>query len=188
MKSVSLKNLVLSSLFLAIGLMLPFLIGQIPAVGKMLLPMHIPVLLCGLVCGWRWGLGVGFILPLLRSLLFAMPVMYPSAISMAFELATYGAAAGLLYAHSKYQCVKALYKCLIPAMLVGRIIWGTVMVILMSLTGGVFTWKLFIGGAVLNAVPGITLQLIVVPAVMVLLDKTKLVPFAHDAEYLAEGT
>ena len=95
-----LKNMALAALFLAIGLVLPFFTGQIPAVGKMLLPMHIPVLLCGLICGWQWGLGVGFVLPVLRSVLFSMPVMYPTATAMAFELAAYGAVIGYLYARS----------------------------------------------------------------------------------------
>lgn len=182
MKHTSSKRLVLSALFLAIGLVLPFFTGQIPAVGKMLLPMHIPVLLCGLICGWQYGLAVGFVTPLLRSLLFSMPVFYPTAIGMAFELAVYGAVSGWLYAHSKYQCVKALYKCLIPAMVAGRVLWGGVMMVLMGISGGVFTWELFIGGAVLNAVPGIVLQLVLIPAVMVLLDRTKLVPFTHPAK------
>ena len=177
MKHTSLKNLVLSAMFLAIGLVLPFFIGQIPAIGKMLLPMHIPVLLCGLICGWQWGLGVGFVLPLLRSLLFSFPAMYPNAIGMAFELAMYGLVIGYLYAHSRWQCVKALYKCLIPAMIAGRLVWGAVMIVLMGLGGSVFTWQLFIGGALLNALPGIALQLVLIPAVMVLLDRTKLVCF-----------
>ena len=177
MKHTSLKKLVLSAMFLAIGLVLPFFIGQIPAIGKMLLPMHIPVLLCGLICGWQWGLGVGFVLPLLRSLLFSFPAMYPNAVGMAFELAMYGLVIGYLYAHSKWQCVKALYKCLIPAMIAGRLVWGAVMIVLMGLGGSAFTWQLFIGGAVLNALPGIVLQLVLIPAVMVLLDRTKLVCF-----------
>ena len=179
MKHTSLKKLVLSAMFLAIGLVLPFFIGQIPAIGKMLLPMHIPVLLCGLICGWQWGLGVGFVLPLLRSLLFSFPAMYPNAVGMAFELAAYGLVIGLLYAHSRWQCVKALYKCLIPAMVAGRLVWGAVMVVLMGLGGSAFTWQLFIGGAVLNALPGIALQLVLIPAVMVLLDRTKLVRFSR---------
>ena len=154
-----LKNMALAALFLAIGLVLPFFTGQIPAVGKMLLPMHIPVLLCGLICGWQWGLGVGFVLPVLRSVLFSMPVMYPTATAMAFELAAYGAVIGYLYARSKWRCVKALYKCLIPAMIAGRIVWGAVMVVLMGLGGNAFTWELFLGGALLNALPGIALQL-----------------------------
>ena len=179
MQNRSLKYLVLSALFLAIGFVLPFFTGQIPAVGKMLLPMHIPVLLCGLICGWQWGLGVGFILPLLRSLLFIMPAMYPTAVAMAFEMAAYGAVVGFLYARSKWQCVKALYKCLIPAMLAGRLVWGGVMFLMMGLGGGTFTFEAFLAGAVLNAVPGIVLQLVLIPAVMVLLDRTKLVCFVH---------
>ena len=177
MKHAPLKNLVLAAMFLAIGLVLPFFTGQIPAVGKMLLPMHIPVLLCGLICGWQYGLGVGFVLPLLRSLLFSFPAMYPNAVSIAFELAVYGAVIGFLYAHSKWQCVKALYKCLIPAMIAGRVVWGAVMIVLMGLGGSAFTWELFLGGALLNALPGIALQLVLIPAVMVLLDRTKLVRF-----------
>lgn len=185
MKSASLKNLVLSAMFLAIGIVLPFFTGQIPAIGKMLLPMHIPVLLCGLICGWPYGLGVGFVLPLLRSLLFSFPAMYPSAVGMAFELAVYGAVVGYLYAHSKYQCLKALYKCLIPAMVAGRLVWGAVMIVLMGLGGSIFTWELFLTGALLNALPGIVLQLVLIPAVMVLLDRTKLVRFSR-VEPIAE--
>ncbi len=181
MKNRPMKNLVLSAMFLAVGLVLPFFIGQIPAIGKMLLPMHIPVLLCGLICGWQWGLGVGFILPLLRSLLFGMPAMYPTAAAMAFELAAYGAVIGFLYARSKWQCVKALYKCLIPAMLAGRLVWGGVMFLMLGLGGSAFTFEAFLAGAVLNAVPGIVLQLILIPAVMVLLDRTKLVCFVCPA-------
>lgn len=187
MRHASLKNLLLSAMFLAIGIVLPFFIGQIPAVGRMLLPMHIPVLLCGLICGWPYGLGVGFVLPLLRSLLFSTPAMYPHAVGMAFELAVYGAVVGYLYAHSKYQCVKALYKCLIPAMVVGRLVWGAVMIVLMGLGGSVFTWELFLTGALLNALPGIALQLVLIPAVMVLLDRTKLVRFSR-VEPIAEQT
>lgn len=176
MKS-SIRKLVLSALFLSTGMVLPFFIGQIPTIGKALLPMHIPVLLCGLICGWQWGMSVGFVLPLLRSLLFSFPVIYPNAISMAFELAAYGAVIGLLYMHSKYQCVRALYRCLILAMVAGRLIWGAVMVVLMGLDGNHFTGELFLTGALLNALPGITLQLTLIPAVMILLDRTKLVCF-----------
>ena len=89
----STRKLTLSALFLALGLVLPLITGQIPQIGKMLLPMHIPVLLCGMVCGWPYGLAVGAVMPLLRGLLFGMPVLYPTGIGMAFELAAYGAGA-----------------------------------------------------------------------------------------------
>lgn len=188
MKTRALKNLVPSALFLSIGLVLPFFTGQIPTIGKMLLPMHIPVLLCGLICGWQWGLGVGFVLPLLRSLLFGMPVMYPMAVSMAFEMAAYGAVIGFLYARSRWQCVKALYKCLLLAMVAGRLVYGAVTFILMGLASSAFTFQAFLAGAVLNAIPGIVLQLVLIPAVMVLLDRTKLVRFTHPKSESAAET
>ena len=103
------KKVTLSGMLFAIGLILPFFIGQIPAVGKMLLPMHIPVLICGLILGWQYGLAVGFLLPLVRSVLFGMPVLYPNAIAMAFEMGTYGLVAGWLYSHAKCQRTKERY-------------------------------------------------------------------------------
>ena len=77
--SVQIRKLTYSALYLAIALVLPFLTGQIPEIGSMLCPMHIPALLCGFVCGWPWGLAVGFVSPLLRSLLFGMPTAYTAA-------------------------------------------------------------------------------------------------------------
>ena len=168
-------NLVLSAMFLGIGIVLPFFTGQIPSVGKMLLPMHIPVLLCGLVCGPEYGLIVGFVLPLVRSLWFGMPVLYPTAVGISFEMATYGFVAGFLYFKSKYKCIWALYKALIPAMITGRVVWGAVSAILIGISGSSFTFKAFLAGAFLNCIPGIVLQLILVPAVMIMLKRTKLV-------------
>ena len=96
MTSLQVRKLTYAALFLAIALVLPFLTGQIPEIGRALSPMHIPVLLCGFTCGWPWGLAVGFIAPLLRGLLFGMPVLFPSGVAMAFELAVYGAVSGYL--------------------------------------------------------------------------------------------
>ncbi len=171
------KKLVLSAMFLSLGLVLPFLTGQIREVGNMLLPMHIPVFLCGLICGWQYGLAVGFILPVMRSMIFFMPVMYPSAISMAFELAAYGFFAGFLYNRAKWQCIKMLYKCQIAAMVLGRIVWGAVMIILLGAKGNSFTLSAILAGAFINAVPGIILQLVLIPAIMVALNRAKLVKF-----------
>lgn len=172
-------NLTLAAMFMAVGLVLPFLTGQIKQIGSMLLPMHIPVFLCGLICGWQYGLIVGFILPILRSTLFGMPILFPTGIAMAFELATYGAVIGWLYSHSRWQCVIALYRCMIMAMLAGRLVWGVVQVVLLGINGNGFTWKMFITGAFLNAIPGIILQLILIPAIMVALNRTGLVRFGR---------
>ena len=168
------RKLILSALFLALGYVLPFLTGQVPAVGKMLLPMHIPVLLCGFVCGWQYGLMVGFVVPLFRSVLAGMPVMMPTAVGMAFELATYGMISGLLY---RKLTVKSLniYITLIGAMLGGRIVWGIVSILLYGIQGNVFSWQLFISGALLNAVPGIVLQLVLIPVIVLILEKAGLI-------------
>ena len=88
------RNVVLAALFLALAFVLPMVTGHLPQVGNMLCPMHFPILLCGFVLGGPWGLAVGFAAPLLRSVLFGMPPMFPVAISMAFELATYGFVSG----------------------------------------------------------------------------------------------
>lgn len=170
------RNLTLSALFLALGYVLPFLTGQIPKFGSMLLPMHIPVFLCGLICGWQYGAIVGLILPLTRSLFFIMPPFYV-ALAMTFELATYGFVAGFLYNRSRWQCVIALYRSIIIAMLAGRLVWGAAQIVILGLQGNAFTWQAFMAGAFVNAVPGIIVQLVLIPAIMFALDKTGLVKF-----------
>ena len=181
------KNLTLAAMFLAIALVLPFLTGQIPAFGSMLLPMHIPVLLCGFICGWQWGLIVGFVAPLLRSVLFGMPPMLNYAIPMAFELAAYGAFTGLFYAglknaklsllgslSPKAKQLAVLYTALIIAMLLGRLVWGVAKFAVISLfTTGVFTLPMFFGGAFVTAWPGIVLQLIIIPPIVFALKRAK---------------
>lgn len=170
------KKLVLSAMLLAVGIVLPFFTGQIPQIGNMLLPMHLPVLVCGLICGWQYGGVIGFILPFLRYVLFAMPPM-PNGIAMAFELASYGAIVGFLYNRSRWKCIVSLYRSLIIAMIGGRIVWGVVRVAMLGMMGNAFSWKIFMAGAFLNAIPGIVLQLVFIPALMLVLNKTGLVHF-----------
>ena len=171
-KNKNLLNIVLSAMFLSLALVLPFLTGQIKEIGNMLLPMHIPVMLCGLICGWQYGLIVGALAPIMRSFLFSMPPMYPTAIGMAFELAAYGVLIGLLFSKSKWHCIKSLYISLIISMLGGRVVWGVAQSILLGLGDSGFTLSMFISGAFLKAIPGIILQLVLIPAVMLLLKKT----------------
>lgn len=164
------RTLTLAAMFLALAFVLPFLTGQIPQIGSMLCPMHIPVLLCGFICGWPWGLVVGFLAPLLRSVTLGMPPLFPTAFCMAFELAAYGAASGLL--HKFFHKNKwNIYISLIIAMIAGRLVWGSVMFICMSLTGGSFGFSAFLAGAVTNALPGIILQLILIPILVMVLEK-----------------
>ena len=175
-------------MFLAIGMVLPLLTGQIQQIGNKLLPMHIPVLLCGLICGWQYGLAVGFILPLFRSVIFGMPPLFPSATAMAFELAVYGCVIGFLYGHSRWKCIISLYRSMIAAMIAGRMVWGVVMIVLLGIGGKAFTWKAFMTTAFINAVPGIILQLILIPSIMIVLDRTRLVTFTKSAQHQSGQT
>ena len=168
--SVRVLKLTYSALYLAIALVLPFLTGQIPQIGSMLCPMHIPALLCGFVCGWPWGLAVGFISPLLRSVLFGMPDMFPTAVAMAFELAAYGLFSGLLYQLLPKKRSN-IYVSLILAMLGGRIVWGIAMTIISGVTGSEFGWAAFIAGAFTSAVPGIIVHIILIPVLVMSLQK-----------------
>ena len=167
------RQLVPAALFLALAFVLPLLTGQVPKVGNMLCPMHFPVLLCGFVLGGPWGLAVGFAAPLLRSVLFGMPPMYPIAIAMAFELATYGAVAGFMYRKVQHT-LPMIYATLVTSMVAGRLVWGAVRFVLAGLSGSSFPFSAFLSGAVLTAVPGIVAQLILIPLIVAALQKARL--------------
>ena len=168
------KKLTLSALFLALGLVMPFMTMQIPEIGSMLLPMHITVMICGFVCGWKYGLVVGCITPLLRSMVFGMPYMMPTAVGMAFELATYGAVAGLLYYALKKTKFRT-YLSLLGAMITGRIVWGVVSIAIYQMMGAAFTWQMFIAGAFITAIPGILVQLVIIPPIITVLRKNEFI-------------
>ena len=176
------KKWIYSGLFLALAMILPFLTGQIPSIGNMLLPMHLPAFLCGLICGFPYGALVGFISPLLRYVLFGMPPIFPTGIAMAFELLTYGLVSGLVYSRFKHQNLKAVYLSLITAMLAGRIVWGLATWLLLGYSGKSFTLTMFITSGFVTGLPGIILQLILVPAIMIVLNKTRLIKFSTEKQ------
>lgn len=157
------RMMALAAMFLAVGQILPFITGQVPQIGKMLSPMHYPILLCGFFCGWRYGALIGFICPLLRSVLFGMPVLFPSAVGMAFELMAYGFLAGWLSEKIGTDSLKKIYAILIVSMILGRIVWGIAQVVLLGISGSSFTFAAFVAGALTNAIPGIILQLAIIP-------------------------
>lgn len=175
MNNRKLKTLILAAMFIAIGIVLPFFTGQIKQIGNMLLPMHIPIMFCGLVCGKYYGLAVGFATPLLRSLLFGMPRMYPNALAMAFELAVYGFVIGLLFSLLRKRGLLGIYISLAAAMLSGRIVWGIVQCFILGIGAGGFTYTAFMTSAFVNGIPGIILQLVLIPPVMLYLERTKTV-------------
>lgn len=176
---LKIRRLCLTGLFLSIGWILPLFTGQIQLIGNMLCPMHIPVYLSGFILGPIYGLIIGFILPLTRTLIFGMPVLYPSSLCMAFELAMYGFFSGFLYRILNKMLsdkkLASIYVSLLLSMVVGRVVWGIAMYLCNLVIKNAFTWTLFVGGAFVNAWPGIIIQLILIPVVIRALEKSHMI-------------
>lgn len=168
------QKTVFSAMFLAMAYALPFLTGQIPNIGNMLCPMHIPVLLCGFICGWPYGLAVGFASPLLRSFILAMPPLFPHAFAMAFELAAYGIICGLLYKYLPKK-IPYIYIELIIAMLAGRIVWGAARAAIAGVQGNVFGLTVFWTDGFINALPGIIIQITLIPIIVIVMEKNRMI-------------
>ena len=171
--SLQVRRLTYAAMCLALALLLPFLTGQNQKLGSMLCLMHIPVLLCGFLCGWPWGLAVGFVAPLLRSVIFGMPPMPVVAVPMAFELATYGAVAGFLYRKFP-KTIPGIYASLVIAMIAGRVVWGIAKLIMCRIMGNEFMYFAAVGEAFATALLGIGVQLVLIPAIVYAMEKAGL--------------
>ena len=170
MTQTKIKNLILTALCLALGLTLPTAFHLIGA-GPVFLPMHIPILLCGLLCGWQYGAACGLIVPLLSSILTGMPALFPTAPAMMLELCAYGCLTGLLYRKSHWN----LYVALIVSMLGGRVVSGLANATLMGVAGRPYGFSAFLSAAFVTSLPGILLQLAIVPVLVAALQKCGLV-------------
>ena len=169
------KKMVMTAICVALCVVLPMLFHWIPNAGSVILPMHIPVLLCGFTCGSPWGAVVGMISPIMRSVLTGgFPPMFPTAVAMSVELATYGFVSGFL-ARRLPKHPGGIYGALIGAMLCGRIVWGAAMAFI-TLNGNGFTFAAFVAGAFTNAIPGIILQLVSIPAIVFTLNRIQKTP------------
>lgn len=173
MKKKTYLNLTLAGLFLALALLLPSLTMQLDTIGNMLLPMHLPILLCGLICGKKYGAIAGAAAPILRSFIFGMPQLYPRALAMAVELAAYGFICGWIYSKFQRKNVGAVYAALGVALPAGRILWAVAQILLLGFNFKTFTFSYFLAETLLNAIPGILLQLTLIPAIILLIQKSK---------------
>ncbi len=175
------KRLVLAALLLALGVVLPTATHSIPNAGTVLLPMHIPVLLCGLTCGWSYGLACGLLAPTLSNLITGMP---PAAVlpAMVCELAAYGLISGLAakFVHTGKRILD-LYVQLIAAMLIGRVVYGTMNALIFR--AGAYSMEVFLTAAFVTALPGIVIQLVLLPTLILALEKAKILesPYAVTA-------
>lgn len=162
------KSLVYSALFIALGLVIPMIFHQFSMGGKVFLPMHLPVLIGGMILGPRYGLFIGFLVPILSSVMTGMPPAYPMLPIMFFELGIYGFVSGLLYRYLHMN----IFIALILSMIAGRVAAGIVVFLLSQFfsfqSPGFF---LYIKGAIVTGFPGIVIQIIFVPLVVKLLEK-----------------
>ncbi len=168
MKNTTLRNTVFAAMFLALSFVLPFFTGQIQQIGSMLLPMHIPIILCSLFCSKEYGLLVGLIAPVMRSAIFNMPPMYPTAIAMSVKLAVLGFLVGFIYEKLKKQNIASLYISMVLSILISRLFWAGAMCLLLGTGENGFTLSMFFTMAFVKAFPGIALQLVLVPAIVYL--------------------
>lgn len=156
------KDLVWAGLFLAFGILIPYIFHVTGLSGQIFLPMHIPVLLCGLVLGWKYGVFVGMLSPIINSAILGMPPMFPVGICMMFELATYGLVTGILYKINKCN----IFISIISAMFLGRLVSGIMNYIFLTLGGNGFVLGAFITGTFVKGVWGILIQLILIPVIV----------------------
>ena len=178
MKRNELLKMIIAGICLALAYVLPFLTGNNYKLGSMLCLMHIPVLLCGFFCGWHWGLSVGAIAPLLRTFTLGAPVLFPTAICMAFELAAYGAIAGAM--HRVLPKKKIFILCsLATSMICGRIVFGIVKYFCIGINGS-YAFSLFLTEAFVTALPGIIIQVILIPVIVISLDNKNLTGVAYE--------
>lgn len=178
-------SMVITAMLMAVGLVLPFLTGQIQTIAKIISPLHIPVLICGLCCGWRWGLMLGAVLPLLRGLIFGIPVFPTSALPMAFELAAYGLITGLMYAFllkksKKGNHLPLILFSLVTAMILGRFVGGAAKALLLAAgiigSKSPFTFAAFFTSYFVSTALGALIHIVVIPMVVLALEKAKLSP------------
>lgn len=187
----ALYRMIVTAVLLGTGLVLPFLTGQLQTIGKLISPLHIPVFICGLTCGWAWGGALGAVLPLLRMALFGMPA-FPMATPMTFELCAYGVLTGLLYPRLTNALrrkpgaprLAAMLISLIAAMVCGRIVGGAAKALLLA--GGVisssspYTFAAFFASYFADTAVGAAIHLVVVPAVVLALEKSRLSPMNRE--------
>ena len=179
MKLSPVKKLVFTAVCAALCLVLPMAFHSVPNAGQIFLPMHIPVLLCGLICGWPYGLVCGLLGPAISCLVTGMPpmAMLPS---MMVECAAYGAVTGLMMKFVRTKSTTAdLYISMVAAMAIGRVIAGLAKALIFAPGTPIFAW---VTTSLVTGIPGIVIQLIVMPTVVFALTKAKLVPLRYPKE------
>ena len=173
-KMSAVKKSIITAVCIALCVVLPQAFHAVPNAGAIYLPMHIPVLLCGLICGWSYGLLCGLAGPALSALLTGMP---PTAVlpGMLVECGVYGLAAGLLMQLLRTKHLYAdLYISLAAAMMLGRVVSGIAKALIFS--AGSYSMASWVAGSFVTALPGIVIQLALLPSIVYALMRARLIP------------
>ena len=172
----SIKNMTMAAVCVALCVVLPIAFHSIPDAGTVFLPMHIPVLICGMICGWPYGFVCGLMGPLLSSALTGMP---PIAIlpAMMLECGAYGMVSGIMLklVHTK-STYGDLYIALVVAMLAGRVFSGIAKALIFMPGISMTAWST---ASFITALPGILIQLVFLPSVVLTLMKAKIIPVLY---------
>lgn len=167
------RNLALSAMFLALAFIIPFATGQVPQINSVLCPMHIPIFLCGFMCGKGYGFVLGAVAPILRSVIFTAPIMFPTAIAMAFELAAYGFLSGLLYETLPKKNIN-IYTSFLVSKILGRAAWGIAHFFLLGFDTGSYNISTFWTTGIVSALPGTAIQLLLIPPIIIIVKNKNL--------------
>ena len=170
----NIKKSIITAVCIALCYVIPLMFHGIQNAGNIFCPMHIPVFICGLICGWQYGLLCGIAGPALSSALSSMP---PVAIlpSMMVELAAYGTAAGLMMKLVRTKSTYAdLYISLIVAIVCGRVLAGLAKALIFA--RGSYSMSAWIAGSVVTSWPGTVIQLVFIPTIVFALMKSHLIP------------
>jgi uncharacterized membrane protein len=171
----STKKACICSVCIALCYALPLAFHAL-GLGAAFSPIHLPVLLCGLVCGWQYGAFCGIVGPVISSLLSGMPGT-AQLIYMVPELCAYGLSVGLLYrfVHTR-RAAADVYLSLIPAMLLGRVVGGCARALFFAASAQQYSLALWVSAYFVQSIPAIVLQLVALPTLVLLLQKSRLIP------------
>lgn len=179
MKPSYIRSLAYTAVCAALCVVVPMAFHSIPNAGTVFLPMHIPVLLCGLICPWPYSLLCGLLGPLLSSVITGMP---PAAMlpSMMVECGTYGLVSSLMMRFVRTRCATAdLYISMVSAMILGRVVAGLAKAFILAPGTPAFAW---VSTSLVTGIPGILIQLLLVPAIILALTHAKLLPKRYPKE------
>ncbi len=172
MKLSNQKRALFAAACTLLGLVLHLVLSLVPNGEIHLAPLQLPVLLCGLVCGWPFGLLCGLCTGGLGALL---PGMLPLLPRMLLELCAYGAISGLMmrFVHTR-RLFADLYLSLAGAQLLGRAAAGAANAFFFF--AGEYSAALWLRESFLIVWPGIFTQLLLLPMMAASLEKAGFIP------------